>query len=303
MLSNPLGLTYRDADNQAAVAVTLAKKAGCPTSPLADMETCIRGLPSATLLAAQLATQKDFWDDLSQIDQLFLAWTPVLGTAEAPMKPMDAFTSGQWPSAGIPVGLTTVANEAVLFVWAVSTKPMGSLLYNLLLDGIFPVHHAEIKQEYPLLSNETADTRLHVASIITPSLFRCAARHAARSMAQVSPVWVSEFDHVQSFAATMWGPNYTECNTEVCHGADLVEWFLPDVSLMGAAFTQDELNLGYAMQDYLVNFGRADTANVWPQFNNNTNTVAVLQTPSVQVVQNFDNAECDFWDSVGYNWY
>jgi carboxylesterase type B len=303
LLSNPLGLTYRDAENQAHVAVTLAKKAGCPTSPLADMETCIRGLPTSTLLAAQLATETDFWDDLSQIDQLFLAWTPVLGTPEAPMKPMDAFTSGQWPSAGVPISINTVANEAVMFVWELSKKPLNSLLYNLLIDGIYPWHHAEIKQRYPLPANETADTRLHAASIVTPSLFRCAARHAARYMSQVSPVWVSEFDHIQSFAPAMWGPNYTECNTVVCHGSDLVEWFLPDVSSMGVQFTPAELALGHAMQHHMMNFGQPGRSGAWPEFNNATNTAAVLRTPAPEVVPNFDDDECNFWDSVGYNWY
>lgn len=302
VLSDPLALTYRDASNQANLAEAFAKKASCPTSPLSDMETCIRQLPSEQLLEAQLAVQKDFWTDISQINQLFLPWTPVLGTPDAPQKPFDAFSSGDFASAGIPIAINTVANEAVMFVWLVSAKPLGELEYNLLIDGIYLKNHAEIKQQYPLPSNETSDTRKHIASIVTPSLFRCAARHSARGMSSKGPVWISEFNHIQSFAPTMWGPNYTECNSAVCHGSDLVEWFLPDVSAMGVEFTEDEVALGNSMQDFLVNFGRSNTG-VWPQFTNTSGDAAMLQTPAVQVIANYDEAECDFWDKVGYDWY
>jgi hypothetical protein len=55
-----------------------------------------------------------------------------------------------------------------------------------------------------------------VDQVATDSLFGCASRSAALSLASTgTPVYLYRFNHVISFGSTFWGPNETYCWTKV----------------------------------------------------------------------------------------
>ena len=314
MMSMPFSLPLRTPDTWKPLADSYIKHAGCSTGLIKNIAKeieCIRALPADKLVEAQVAAEHDILDEYKRAVELFLPWTPTLGSDLVPVSPIDAFHSGQLPDPSKPVIATTVENEAVLFVWQAFTKPMSSLEYDLLVDVIFAGSGGKVKKQFPLPDNMKTDARPWVSHIGTLALFVCPTRYAMAGM--TAPAYVGHFDHVMSFGKAIWGPDYTECDDVVCHGSDLVPLFRPDPADIGGQYTPAEVALSQSMQTYAGSFFHdglpappatgVDAGLTWPRFNMTQQMYMQYQTPANVQTSHTYETECGFFDSIGYHFY
>ena len=314
MASTPFSLPLRTEATWGPLVTSYIKHADCKRGGLfaknltAEVE-CLKAVPAADLVAAQVAAEHDILDEYKRAVELFLPWTPTEGTPAVPDKILASFTSGSLPAPHKPLIATTVTNEAVPFVWQAFPSPLGKLEYEGLVEVIFFPHGGKVQKRFPLPPSMASDARPWLSHIATFALLVCSSRHA---MSGVSGR-MGHYDHVISFGDAVWGANYTECDDKVCHGADLIPLFRPNATALGVQYTPDELNLSASMQDYLGSFVRGgvplpptsgpDTGIRWPAFNMTSQQYLRLQTPVNQVMQGTYSSECDFFDALGYDFY
>ena len=78
-VSEPFALPFHDVASSRAATAEVAWYAGCPASLGPDTTRCLRALPAATLLSAQVAAAGNASDDTSLL-QSFMPWSPTTGT-------------------------------------------------------------------------------------------------------------------------------------------------------------------------------------------------------------------------------
>ena len=116
----------------------------------------------------------------------------------------------------------------------------------------------KIAEHFPVPKNETDDCRLTAAKVATQGLFVCSTRNVSLivSGGQSHPVHVYHYDHLMSFRKLIWGSNFTICDTEVCHGAELVPLFHPNVSSFNVTYTPQEQVLSSSMDTFWTNVAK-----------------------------------------------
>ena len=78
-VSEPFALPFHDVASSRAATAEVSYYAGCPSSLGPDTTSCLRALPAATLLTAQVAASGNASDDTSLL-QSFMPWSPTTGT-------------------------------------------------------------------------------------------------------------------------------------------------------------------------------------------------------------------------------
>ena len=311
MLSNPFSLPMRDAWTWGSLEKEFAKQAGCKSSNDTAAADCLQALSADDVVTAQLAARHDVLDEWTKVIDLFMPWTPTVGTDFLPKQPLDMFHTGTLPDMTRPVILNTVQNEAVLFVWEALTTPMNAIEYDLLFEVLFAGNGGKVLKEFPLPANATKDARLAASHVGTLALMVCSGRYAMQGM--TAPAYVSHFDHIMSFGPQVWGPNYTECDTVVCHGGDLPFWFHPNGTSLGIEYSPAEQNLSMSMQTYFTSFAKSgvpqpptttiDQGLRWPVFNMTDQVYMKFDTPENSLEYHAYSNECGFFDEIGYNFY
>ena len=236
-------------------------------------------------------------------------------TPYLPNYPLAAFQAGQ--VVDVPIILGTVANESNLFINYAFTKPVGDVEYYAVMGVILGLNSVEpIAKEYPVPNPPPADYRTQLYTIATDALFVCPTRNATASLAnsptRKSPVYLYMYNHLQSFAPAMWGNDYpfNLCWNAVCHAAELVELFHPVYPAFGTNYTAGEVSLSTRMDYYWTNFaatgapgtGAPGLQLAWPAYNTTYRPVMNLDVVSY-ISQDKHGQLCDFWDSLGYNFY
>jgi len=122
--SNPFAEPYRGPDEALAIAAGFANFTGCGSDWIFQanwtaLEACLRGLDTGTVLAASAAAELDLLADLDAILQVVVAWSPTVRTAYLPLRPLEAFQSGN--VVDVPIAIGTTANETVIFVYEIFT--------------------------------------------------------------------------------------------------------------------------------------------------------------------------------------
>ena len=183
--SEPFGLPLRTTETFPPFVKAFAKKAKC-TQGLLGQEvnaTCLLALPTKQVIDAQQAADSDLLANVENFLNLFVPWTPVVGTAEVPVQPLHAFQNGD-AIADVPVVMGTVTNEALEFVYSGFGSPVGLLEYDALLAAVYGLGAGKkIRTQYPAAA-KTKDYRNHMSVFVTDSLFHCATRNATLSLAQ-----------------------------------------------------------------------------------------------------------------------
>jgi carboxylesterase type B len=320
MFSDPFSIPWRNPQRGASFGLSYAEKANCsdifgiPPPPFTSVSQCLRSLTPQQITEAQVEVQADILADITRILEVFTPWTPIYDTVDVPNWPLDAFVSGQ--VADVPLMIGTTSQETVVFVYEALKKAMSPTLYYLVLDIIFGLKGGpQVAQQYPLPSPAPLDNRATASQVGTSGLFRCSNRNATLTLSSIpnrqSPVYYYRYDHVMSFSPTMWGPNFTCCWNAVCHGADLTAIFHPDDAAMGTNYTANENQMSLNIQTYIGNFIHTGMAGSgpsshplnWPALNMVNQSMMVWQTPKFNVVDRYDEAECQLFNNIGYVWY
>ena len=230
--------------------------------------------------------------------------------------------------ARIPTIVGEVENEGIMFIWGASPKPLGKLKMNLMMDAILGVERSnKIREKYPE-PKDASDYRPYLSRLATLYIFHCPNRNVSRAIEQQqSPVFMYNFNHILSFDG--WGSRYTECKTEVCHGRyaslpsftlNLTDCFcalhseLPFLfqaaTLVGFQPTPAETQMSHQLATAWTNFAHTSDPNqgpnplrvAWPHFSAATHdSVYQLAAPTNGVLNNFEDDDCTFFDSLGYD--
>jgi carboxylesterase type B len=211
----------------------------------------------------------------------------------------------------VPMIMGTVSEEARMFVWSGFPGTISKLEYDAVLDVIFPKVAKEVRMEYPP-SLHTKDCREETSVLATDYIMACSTRAAATGLHDHdSPVYIYEFDHAWSMRGA-WGPNYTECEGHVCHGAEL-PFVFNTATYCDYALDDDEKKLADQMGVYWTNFAKYHNPNgpsekslkglpVWPQFDNTTDKLVYMTAENITIKDHVRSEYCNFWDGLGYNY-
>jgi para-nitrobenzyl esterase len=326
--SNPFAEPWRSPPEALAIAAGFANFTGCGASWIsqadwAPLEACLRALDVPTIVAAAMSAELDLLADLDAILQVVVAWGPTVGTDYLPLRPLEAFQRGLVND--VPIAVGTTANETVIFVYEVLDFPLPQLLYEAAIAVIVsPGALPEVMALYPLPTPVPADLRVFASYALTDGLFLCPTRNASEALlaaqpARRSPIFHFQYSHMISWASEAWGKNFTECDTQVCHGSDLPAWFMPRKSPAPGFgnYTQQELDLGHTWQRYWANFARtgdpgaaspdAPTGGLaWPAYDASSRQTLNFETADkggVSIISGMRADYCAFWDKNGYRIY
>ena len=325
MLSNPHGEAYRDRDGALAIAGAFANFTGCGQAlnlviNATEMEACLNTKSSAELLSAQMQAEIYLLADLSAILQVVVAWSPTVGTAYLPLRPLEAFQSGN--VVDVPFMIGTTANETVIFVYEVFNTSPGQYLNLSLIEYeivaallVGPVFAFESTSIYPYPTPLPTDFKMFSSALLTDGLFLCPTRNATEALQAAQPFRRSkayhwQYSHVLAESPALWQSNFTECDEVVCHGSDLPELFHPLRPNL-ANFTAEEDALAKTMQRYIANFaatgapGDGGVGVEWPTYDAVTRRTLNYETAAnggVTIIEQLRAGPCNWWDNgPGYS--
>lgn len=321
MHSNPFGLPYRDPLSGINLAIDAAHRANCTKSLLpsktewSHIQDCMRNLTSASLLDVQMSVIHDPLADLFQLMQVFVAFTPTVGTDYLPLHPRDAFQAGR--IADVPIIQGTVLNEGNIFIYGAFKKPVGQAEVKLLVPVLLGKERAAmIWEQYPFPNPLPTDYRSWLADVATDALFRCPNRNVTTSVVSTagrqSSSFLYEYRHAMSFNPALWGTGwpFRMCWDVVCHGDDLANLFHPYYPQYGTNYTQPEDVLSRSTQTYWTNLAKTGAPGPgfvgapleWPAFNAEERPYMILDLAKTTTNDPY-GAKCDHWDQVGYVYY
>jgi carboxylesterase type B len=171
---------------------------------------------------------------------------------------------------------------------------------------------------YPDTDKNTA-----LAKIVTDWLFYCPTRTAARVLSEHlvpvhsdAPVWMYvachrclpphphpphhryRFNHTLS--VDPWGPHYSYCAAEVCHGVELAFVFCT-AHVLGYNITVEEEALCGRMQAAWGAFVHGHDDGLWQQYNATDAVLHMWSTPQDREMQHVQQGICEtLWDTVPY---
>ena len=211
----------------------------------------------------------------------------------------------------MPVILGTNKAEGILFVYEWPRK-LWDFEYVAAIVAIFKDKSTEVLEVYP--GKPFADNRNLLSQVFTDYLFTCPSRQVAQYLFPTQKdTYFYIFDAIMSFDP--WGPNYSFCVDECCHGEELMYVFNSAES-NGYQFTNKEEQLSRTLTNYWSSFaqsrgdpnakhmceGALFPPVAWPQFDELLNYIQFRQSLTM-TVQNLspETVNCDFWNSLGYS--
>ena len=294
--SAPFAIPYRSKSEALLLTEKVKEALKCKG---ADM-SCIRSKSVDEISEAQETVM--FKKTSNKLAEYFEPYGPIVDGDEVQMQPMDAAKNGAFRK--MPVMLGTVSEEGVLFVYGAWKLRLTKPEYESALTLLHPTNHRQLEAEYPTIN--TTDLRPELAQVLTDYLFTCATRNVTTNFLRHgnNQTYLYIFDHATT-ARGGWG-NDTYCEGHVCHAEELGYVF--QNSIVGNT-TKDEAVLSELMEMYWTNFAYNMDPNVglksprlsWPPYNPKGTTLMYLQTPASDVIPQYRQQQCEFWDDFGYN--
>jgi carboxylesterase type B len=292
MESNPWTLPFKTSSSNEDISHDFTKGIGCDISDI----NCLQAADINKIVTESNNAEKHF-NALHPL-RAFMPWTPVVGGNTIPVQPRDAMIAGQ--GANVPMMLGHVANETVLFIYEAFSSPLSTVKYDAFLLDLFNVDSVSVGKHYPRsLFDDDRDVLSYLSDFF---IFQCPSRLIVNYAP--SSAYFYFFDHVPSFAASAWGPNYPFCHDVVCHGNELA-FVWGTAGLAGYSYTSAEQDLVTAMQTAWTSFitTGGDPGSQWPAYNSGGNNTYIFSTePSYNQPSGLFESDCDYFDiKVGYN--
>ncbi|MGI9404411.1 MAG: carboxylesterase/lipase family protein [Hyphomicrobium sp.] len=300
--SNPYAIPYKSLGVSTRFATILKSSLGCEFEGL----SCLRAKSFDEIVAQQQAGMLPIVSLLTGF-AAELIWAPVVDGKQVPAQPSaSAITK--------PAIIGTNLNEGIIFAVSQQTRLGGGkekvlkLQYELMLDVMFSVETAGRIKAHPRYKPHGGDNTNVLSHLITDYLFTCANRHV---MAQAkAPVWAYQFTHPPSY--DIW-PDIKQCapaKDTVCHAAELPFVFAnADTAQIQAkpqrhVLQPDEKRLSRLVMRYWMQFAKRENPNAdgspkWVQFKKESPSRLILNTKTASKTDL--DANCAFWDEIGYN--
>eukprot|EP01062_Namystynia_karyoxenos_P065954 TRINITY_DN59_c0_g1_i1.p1 TRINITY_DN59_c0_g1~~TRINITY_DN59_c0_g1_i1.p1 ORF type:complete len:574 (+),score=236.68 TRINITY_DN59_c0_g1_i1:95-1723(+) len=311
VMSNPYGLPVMDTSTQQKYSEKLLQKLNCSTSGTAAAQ-CVRSLGTDDIIAVQSKTHPQIGPIGNLFEDLFMPFTPTVGTEELPVQPIDAALHGV--AAGVPTVFSTVSEEAIQFIYAAFGKPISGLEAQAVVGVLFDLHTEKVLKMYPKPEGPDAkDGRMWLSRIATDYIFTCATRRAAGVYSQSYPSWRFEYTHHNSFTQTMFNTSnpIPSCIGHVCHACDLPLFFGTWGQLPGGKVvpTDAEILLSKQIQQTISNLLRHKDAaaaklpgtDVVPPRFDSAHPEALQEETPLGLAAAYRGSYCDTYDSLGYS--
>eukprot|EP01083_Nonionella_stella_P098479 276976_1 len=318
--SNPFGLPLRTTRTWGKLPDLLKHYAGCSVLRHPnEQRTCMRELSADDLLLAQNRAEREVAVEWKWLVDLFMPWTPTIGTGVIHEQPIFAMQKGKYLKH-VPIIAGVNRDEGTYFVWEAFPDAMDKDEYEGFIVAIFDDvdDSAAVLQYYSTYNvTNTSDYRPLLAIIATDAMFKCATRNISNVIAldesNKALNYMYHFTHVSSFNDAAW-PADPECWDKVCHGLELPYIFEPDLAPVNRSYTAEEWQLARTMGMYWSSFakykmpgnGNPKRPVEWLPFGETQQEEIILNVQSVnggvRMERNYDVTVCDFWDTLSYNW-
>lgn len=314
MESNPFALPYKSPTDAAPFATNLQTALGCTTST-AGSPTGLACMRQSSVTIQQIVAAQGSQDvvgpaaDQGFVD--FLVWAPIIDgnliTGDPVKAPIDR-----------PVLLGTNLNEGNLFLDIIKEQVYkksgaknisGYVARHEILKVFFGSDDTrKIGTQYDI-PKYWGDATEDVGSVLNDYIFTCANRFVASQAIDLGKVWAYQFrplttydiykgkvpDCVQNSDSTVQSP--------ICHGDELPYVF---DSWKGAGVTpsDDETKLTQAILGLWGSFaatGAPSGTATWTAFGTGKNYLLLDASPLTQKDPLDAPANCDFWDTIGYD--
>lgn len=304
--SNPIGLGWSTEENALLMANKFAAALNCQVNDTA----CMRAASIADVLEAQ---GKSYRIPIDGPLQIFIPWLPYADGTIIPDQPLAGYAKGNYNP--VPVIMGTVQDEGVLFIYSGFPRPVTLTQYEEILVLVFKQHAAQVYSMYPCTTPD--DCRPIMSDLGTAYIFACPVRNATRSQQLRQPsTYLYHFDHLinaDNNHSNIWGPDYTECQYEICHASELPFVFgsmqnQPSPYKWGPGEAQFSLS----MSAYWGNMAVSHTPNSpvkvptsWPAYTPQDDTVIRMYYDDVvnfPLEKGYLEAQCNFFDRIGYHW-
>ncbi|XP_053402742.1 cAMP-regulated D2 protein-like [Mercenaria mercenaria] len=297
MESPPFAVPYREKEEALLLTERVRKILKCPER---DIATCMRTKAVDEINDAQ--EEITLKVTAGKFNEYYEPIGPIIDGEELTTQPMLAASQGKFRNIPIIIGTTT--EEARLFVYGAWKKNLTRTEYEAALAVVHPSHFEKIEEFYAP-KPDLDDYRDDLCTVGTDFLFTCANRNATRNFLRSSNshLYLYVFDHA-TVVHGGWGKEWF-CEGHVCHAAEL--GYIFQNQLVGKP-TSEEKQLASSMLMYWTNFaysldpnkGRLSPALTWPKYAMNVTSTMHFLTPKNNLLTNYRNGFCNFWDSVGY---
>ncbi|MDP2437720.1 MAG: carboxylesterase family protein [archaeon] len=304
--SNPLTIAWSNEENALAMADKFAVALNCTAGNTA----CLRAAKVSDILVAQV---KAIRIDPTGPLQAFVPWLPWVDGKVIAGQPLTLFATGDYSQ--VPIQIGTVQSEGVLFVYSGFPTPIPNPEYVVIITGLFQIHAPAVLSRYAC-TNHT-DCRPTMSRLATDYVFACPSRNATRNMIKYNPkAYMYHFDHLinaDGNNTNIWGPNFAECQYQICHGSEL-PYVFNSLELPPSPYVwgPGELAFSHSMATYWGNFGNSHSPNspnavptTWPIYTTASDTYLRMyydNQVNFPLEQGYLQSACDYWDTIGYGW-
>lgn len=268
---------------------------------LPDDIDCFLSLDVKDIVWAQTYTVDLPFEDPSEA-LTEMPWIPTIDPNIVPDQPLILFSKGEFYK--VPFIIGTNQNESASFGYNVlkflkAGYYIDPTFYESLVILIFKENSVKILELYP-----PGDNAMNSAfQLATDFLFVCPTRFIALSASEFSknPIRTYHFLWSSSSIDPMnMGNPWCYINGTVCHANELTYVFHSLDFYSGYNRTKKEQDLSWAMLTLWTDFAHQRlTSSQWPLFTKDRKHTLELTIP-IHEYYNYDKANCDFWDHVGY---
>ena len=170
MESEPLGTPMRDTTTWGLLPKLFFDKVGCSydvfvTKDPQELWKCLRNRTVSQILSAQAECEEALKVELDHEMDLFMPWTPTVGTDLFTQQPIRSFQNGD--IRDIPFMIGTVMNEGKLFIYEAFPNGIArDQVMEIFAVLIGPENAIKVREHYPFPSN-TTDYRDYVSRVAT----------------------------------------------------------------------------------------------------------------------------------------
>lgn len=268
-----------------AVSQTFLAHFNCTSSDPAANIACLRNQDAQAIIAFANARPD-------------LTFGPIIDGVFMPQDPLSLAATQTYNKVEVLLGSNT--DEGTMFVNLTQTTDD----YYHLLNVSFPQHHQIIAQMYPV--SAFSSPGYAAAAIYGDYFFTCSGLRMIKLMAQQSPslnFYIYHWAHIPSWISQ--SPVWSEyVPWKVFHSAEM--WSVFSNPPPGFSFDQDELLLTQQVSDFWMSFAVAGqpvskvSPVSWPSVtaSQQATPYIVLNTSQLQILANYKERECSFWESI-----
>lgn len=206
---------------------------------------------------------------------------PIVDGSVLPESPGLAIRAGR--AAAVPLLIGSNDDESTTLV-ASSALPTDAASYQAAINNLFPLHDAQVQQQYPLSAYPTAGRAF--LDLLDDLWFSCPARRTATDhAAQGHPVF--------HYALTEILPDLPIL--ESFHGLDVLLLFVTRAGAQGS-----ERQLGELMRSAWVDFAYGREPGIsarlaWPRYQAGSRQSLELNGNNLHILNDYRGAQCGFW--------